>query len=291
MIEWRHTIEELIARGFWIDLIQAAIILALGLALTRVLPSMTERALRSRLTPHAEMVVRRTVFYTVLTLTIATVLHQLGFRLGVLLGAAGVVSVAIGFASQTSASNLISGLFLMGERSFGKGDVIKVGDTVGEVLSIDLLSVKLRTSDNLFVRIPNESLIKSQVTNMSRFATRRADLKLRVSYREDLGKVRSVLMAVADANPLCLKDPKPVFMVLGFGEWAIDLQLNVWARSEHVLELRNSLQQQIKEAFKANGIEIPLPHLSLQAPGDASPSLESRGESAAASEPRDRSSP
>ena len=115
-------------------------------------------------------------------------LRELGFKLSVLLGAAGVLTVAVGFASQTSASNIISGLFLLGERPFSVGDVIRVGSTTGEVLSIDLLSAKLRTFENLFVRIPNETLIKSEVTNLSRLPVRRLDLKIGIAYKEEVGE-------------------------------------------------------------------------------------------------------
>jgi small-conductance mechanosensitive channel len=142
-------------------------------------------------------------------LFIASAMREMGFSLAVIMGAAGVLTVAIGFASQTTASNLISGLFLIGERSFEIGDIIKVGNTTGEVLSIDALSVKLRTFDNLFVRIPNETLIKSEVTTLSRFPIRRLDLQLGVAYKEDIEQVRKVLMAVADSNPLCLDEPSP----------------------------------------------------------------------------------
>src|SRR5690606_3033117 len=128
----------------------------------------------------------------------------LGFSLSVLLGAAGVLSVALGFASQTSASNLISGLFLIGEQPFQLGDTIKVGNTTGEVLSIDLLSVKLRTFDNLYVRIPNESLIKSEMTNLTRFPIRRFDLLIGVAYKENISQVRQIMQNVADNNPLCM---------------------------------------------------------------------------------------
>ena len=139
-------------------------------------------------------------------------MRELGFSLAVIMGAAGVLTVALGFASQTTASNLISGLFLIGERSFEIGDLIRVGTTTGEVLSIDALSVKLRTFDNLFVRIPNESLIKSEVTTLTRFPIRRLDLLLGVAYKEDIGRVQKVLTEVADRNPLCLDEPPPLFI-------------------------------------------------------------------------------
>ncbi|MFB6279261.1 MAG: mechanosensitive ion channel family protein [Salinibacter sp.] len=217
------------------------------------------------------MILRRASLYGIAGLFTASALMELGVDLSVLLGAAGILTVAIGFASQTSASNVISGLFLLGERPFAVGDVIRVNGTTGEVLSVDLLSVKLRTFDNLFVRIPNETMIKSEVTNLRRFPIRRVDLQVGVAYKEDLHKVREVLMEVADRNPLCLEEPAPLIIFQGFGDSSINHQFSVWAKTENFLDLRNSIPIEIKEAFDEHGIEIPFPHRTLYTGSETTP--------------------
>jgi small-conductance mechanosensitive channel len=196
---------------------------------------------------------------------------ELGFALGLLLGAAGILPVAVGFASQTSASNIISGLFLLGERPFAVGDIIRVNGTVGEVLSIDLLAVKLRTLDNLFVRIPNETLIKSEVTNIRHFPIRRIDLQVGVAYREDMRKVREVLMDVADRNPLCLEEPAPRLLFQGFGESSLNFEFRLWAKTDNFFEIKNTIPVEIKEAFDEHGIEIPFPHRTLYTGSETEP--------------------
>ncbi|WP_253474184.1 mechanosensitive ion channel family protein [Natronocella acetinitrilica] len=255
----------------WLGIFQALLILVVGLVAARLLSRTVSRAIGKRVGVHQSTLIQRFVFYFLAALIIASSLHQLGFKLGVLLGAAGILSVAIGFASQTSASNLISGLFLLAERPFQIGDTIKVADNTGEVLAIDLLSVKLRTFDNLFVRIPNETMVKSQVTNFSRFPIRRYDLQLGVAYREDLARVRKVLLDIAERNPLCLQEPKPLVIFQGFGNSSVDLQLSAWVRRENFLDLRNSIPDEIKTAFETHGIEIPFPHLSLYTGSETQP--------------------
>jgi small-conductance mechanosensitive channel len=187
----------------------------------------------------------------------------LGFDLQVLIGAAGILTVAIGFASQTSASNLISGLFLMMERPFIVSDVICVETTTGEVVSIDLLSVKLRTFDNLFVRIPNETMIKTEVTTLTKFPIRRVDLELGVAYKEDLKKVKALLMEISEKNPMSLEEPAPLFILQGFGTSSIDIKFSVWTQRENFLAVKNAMLESIKESFDEHNIEIPFPHVSF----------------------------
>ena len=244
------------------NLVRAVVKIGLGLVLGRLAGNGLARLFGGE-DAQRTMILRRVTFYGVAGLFVASALMELGFDLGVLLGAAGILTVALGFASQTSASNVISGLFLLGERPFSVGDIVRVNGTTGEVLSVDLLSVKLRTFDNLFVRIPNETMIKSEVTNLRRFPIRRVDLLVGVAYKEDLRSVRDVLMEVADRNPLCLEEPQPVIIFRGYGDSSINHQFSVWAATDNYLELRNSIPLDIKEAFDERGIEIPFPHRTL----------------------------
>lgn len=246
-------------------LMRAGLLLLAGFLAATLLSRLVKRLAAKRFSTHHLQLARRLVFYGVLGLFVASAMRELGFSLAVLMGAAGVLTVAIGFASQTSASNLISGLFLIGEKPFEVGDIIRVNTTTGEVLSIDALSVKLRTFDNLFVRIPNETLIKSEVTTLTRFPIRRHDVMLGVAYKENIDAVRDVLMAVAEKNTVCLDDPPPLFIFIGFGESSLDMQFSVWAKRENFLDLRNTITAEIKSALDEAGIEIPFPHRSLYA--------------------------
>lgn len=252
-------------------ILHAAIIFVVGWSLARLIGAAVLRVVSRRATPQGAMLLRRVVFYALFLLVVIATLNQLGFQLGVLLGAAGILTVALGFASQTSASNLISGLFLIAERPFVVGDIITVEDVTGEVLTIDLLSIKLRTFDNLYVRVPNEMIIKSRITNLTHFPIRRFDMQVGVAYKEDLEKVRRVLFQVADRNPLCLDEPRPLFIFKGYGDSALEMQFSVWAQREQWLEMRNQLHLEVKAAFDAEGIEIPFPHRTLYTGSETEP--------------------
>jgi small-conductance mechanosensitive channel len=251
--------------------IKAMLILVVGLLLVRLLANALYRAVDGFMDVAAALTLKRIVIYLLSAVVVLSTLYQLGFDLGVLLGAAGILSVALGFASQTSASNLVSGLFMVLEKSFAIGDIIQVGGTMGEVLSIDLLSVKVRTFDNLFVRIPNESLIKTEIKNLSRFPIRRYDMQVGVAYKEDLKRVSDLLIDVADAYEHSLDQPRPLIIFQGFGESSMDLQFCIWTTTDNYLKVRNEMPARVKEAFDDAGIEIPFPHRTLYTGAETTP--------------------
>ena len=250
---------------------RAGSVLLVGLLVARILAASLYKLTLGRMGVHTATTLRRVLFYVLSAIVVMTSLRELGFSLGVLLGAAGVLSVALGFASQTSASNLISGLFLVAERPFEIGDIITVDSFTGEVLSIDLLSVKIRTFDNLFVRVPNEVLIKTQITNLTRFPIRRLDIQIGIAYKEDIEKARTLLIKTADDYPLSLDQPRPLVIFQGFGDSSLNLQFSVWTTRENFLELRNTIPERVRKAFVEAGIEIPFPHRSLYAGSETAP--------------------
>lgn len=253
------------------NLVAAAVVVVLGLLAMRLLTAFARRLSKRTVTPQYAMLIRKGIKYTTAVVVLFIVLHLLGVKIGALLGAAGIVGIAIGFASQTSMSNLISGLFLISEKPFEIGDVIKVGTTSGVILSIDLLSVKIKTFDNQYIRIPNERLLNSELTNITRFPIRRLDIHLGVAYKTDIGHLREVLIDIAAKNPYCLDEPEPLVVFTEFGDSALKFLFGVWFYRSDYLNLRNSIMQELKERLEREGIEIPFPHLSLYAGSATAP--------------------
>jgi len=252
-------------------IVSAFIVVLVGLVLVFTVARVVGKASKKHLTPHLALIVQKIVFYVGILLVISTGLIQMNVNLTAVLGAAGIATVAIGFAAQTSLSNLISGIFLLGERPFQVGDLIVVGGTRGTVISIDLLSVKLRTPDNLFIRLPNETIIKTEVTNISRFPIRRMDINIGVAYKEDAQRVLDLLREIADANPFSLDEPEPLVLFKDFGPSSLDFLLGLWFEKSNFLTLKNSIMRDIKARFDAEGIEIAFPHLTVYAGSKSDP--------------------
>ena len=255
----------------WGDLGRTAGLFLLGVVLSRIAGVVVDRAGAGRLSRQHHMIGRRLALGAVWALVGVSVLGAWGLDLSVLLGAAGVASVAIGFASQTSASNIISGLFLVAERPFVVGDTIQVGATTGIVESIDLLSVKLRTFDNLMVRVPNETLLKSEITNITHYPIRRVDVVVPVPFDADQDEVMALLTGVADDEPLCLDQPEPGVLFLDYAEHAVRVRLAVWTERSNFVTLKNILPGRIKAAFDAAGIRQPLPQRVITVHGGQLP--------------------
>ncbi len=243
--------------------VRVFLLVVVGSLLIRLAAAATRRSIGKRLSIQSAMLLAKAISYGGFALLAIMVLREFGFKLTALLGAAGIAGVAVGFASQTSLGNLISGLFLVWERPFQIGDVVNVGDVTGLAESIDLLSVKIRTFDNRYVRIPNETIIKGQVTNITRYPIRRMDIDVGVAYKEDPARVMEVLVDIANRNPHCLDEPPPLVLLKGFGESSIDILLGAWFEKTDFIQVRNSLVDEIKKRFDEEGIEIPFPHRTL----------------------------
>ncbi|MDX1682621.1 MAG: mechanosensitive ion channel family protein [Phycisphaeraceae bacterium] len=262
-----ETLNNLVSAPF----LRIAILIGVGLPLVWTVSRFADRAARRRVSAQSAMLVRKSIFYTGFVLIAITVTYELGFKLTAIAGVAGIAGIAIGFASQTSFSNIISGLFLISEKPFEVGDIIRIDDLTGTVLSVDLLSLKLRTFDNQFVRIPNETIMKTRLANVTRFPLRRLDLNISVAYREDVHRVRDVLADVARLNPHVLDEPEPLILMTGLGESGVDFLLAAWCVKEDFLQVRKTLLPEVKKRLDAEGIEIPFPHRSLYAGSETAP--------------------
>jgi len=254
---------------FWKKALSVLLAAVLILAFFRVLQVLVSRAVKKTMPEQKSRLVKKAIQYTGWVIVVISVLESMGVNLSALLGAAGIAGIAIGFAAQTSVSNLISGIFLISERPFQIGDVIQVGDITGIVMSIDLLSIKLQTFDNRFVRIPNESIIKSNVINTTRFPIRRLDVWVTVSYSSDLKKVTETLKDIASKNLNALNNPEPLIYIDKFDTSGINILFGVWFEQSKLVDLRNSIIMDIQTRFAEEGIEIPYPKRDVYIKGIA----------------------
>lgn len=234
-----------------------------GFFLIRIIRVIFRLILSKKMSRQTFTIFTKVLTYSGYTILGIVILGMAGIKLTAVLGAAGILGIAIGVASQKSLGNFISGLFLVTEKSFEIGDVLKVNEKIGIVYSIDFLAIKLKTFDNLLLRIPNETLISADITNVTRFPIRRLDFFFPVHYNDNLGKVRNILESISRENTLCLDEPAPYILFKEFGEAGINIHFGVWFEKANYGAVKNSVMETLQSRFEEEGITIPYRQITV----------------------------
>ena len=229
----------------------------------RLIAKAIRRVPETKLPAQRTAVIIRFLKYIFYIIVVLYVLGLFGINLKAIWGAAGIAGVAIGFAAQTSVSNLISGLFVLTEGSIHVGDTIIVGDVTGVVDEVKLLSIRVHTFDNQMVRIPNSTIINSNLTNNSYHDKRRLTLNVGVDYSTDMKLALETLKKAPELCPTVLKDPAPAVWFDGFADSSINLVVAVWFKPAEFLQTKNDLYIAIKKVLDEANISIPFNQMDV----------------------------
>ncbi len=258
----RH-LHELAAGWPWQQVMIILLTALVGFLIARLISKLVGFQVESKMDSTSGMIAQKLTFYFLLIIVAAVILRELDVSLGALLAAGGFLGLAFGFAAQTSVSNMISGVFLIFERPFSVGDVIKIDGEVGIILSIDLLSTKMRTLDNLYRRVPNEKILKNDITTITKYDIRRLDINTSISYEDDIQVAKETLLAVAEKHPLVMGDPEPVVLVTKMADSGIEMILRCWFYKTDYITLLGELTHQVKVELEEAGCTIPFPHRTV----------------------------
>lgn len=185
---------------------------------------------------------------------------------GILAGA-GVVGLALGFAFQDLASNLISGVGLSVRHPFRVGDVIESNGMTGVVEDVQLRVTVMRTFDGKKVIIPNKKIYQDVLTNFSAMHRRRVDVACGVAYDTDLATAKKLALEALESLECRIEDKPPEIFFKSFGGSSIDFDARVWIeyRSQRdFVEARDAIVMAIKKAFDQGEVEIPFPIRTLE---------------------------
>jgi len=181
------------------------------------------------------------------------------------LGAAGIV---LGFAFKETLGNICGGLIILTFKPFRVGHMIEYKNYIGEVKSIEIFYTRIKTPQNELVIIPNGMITSNELRNMTKEKVKRLDLKIGVSYKSDILKVKKVLREIIDEeikgqDKLILRSPEPTIGVLALAESAIIFCVYVYTKSENYFTLQLRMNERIKIKFDENNIEIPYPQVDV----------------------------
>ncbi|WP_417605863.1 mechanosensitive ion channel family protein [Oceanimonas baumannii] len=212
---------------------------------------------------------KNTLSVTLMALGAITVMAQFGFDVLSIVAGLGIVGIAVGFAAQSTLSNFIAGITLLIERPFRIGDWVRIHGEEGRVVRIAFRTTWLRTRDNVFTMIPNDSVATTDIINFSAEGPTRIRIPLRVGLNESPERVREVIMPVLRSHPLTINDQTlfPRVQIRELADSAMILSAQVWVSAKDVevkgrisCELLESVHRALAEA----GIDIPVPHLQLK---------------------------
>ena len=199
----------------------------------------------------------------IVLVTLLTLMPLAGISIGPLLAGVGILGLAVGFGAQSLVKDVISGLFILLDNQYSKGDVVTVAGISGLVEDVGIRRTVLRDLDGIVHYIPNgEIAVASNFTQ----EYSRVNLNVGVSYSEDLDHVMRVIDRVGEEMaadpkwaPAIITPPKSL-RVDNLGDSGIDIKVVGDTKPIKQWEVMGELRKRIKKAFDEEGIEIPYPH-------------------------------
>jgi small conductance mechanosensitive channel len=191
-----------------------------------------------------------------------TILSELGVQIGPLLASAGVVGIAVGFGAQTLVKDFLTGLFLIMEDIVAVGDSVRVGDRSGVVESMTLRTIRLRNFDGTLHILPysEAQVISNETKGFSAYV-----IELGINYDTDFNLALSVMKRVGEdlqVDPVfgsLILQPLELLGVDRLGESTVILKARFKTLPGQQATVGREYNKRIKEAFDAEGIDLPSP--------------------------------
>ncbi|MFB6095823.1 MAG: mechanosensitive ion channel family protein [Haloferacaceae archaeon] len=277
VVVWRATPQVLLVMDVLnftrTDLIKLALSVAL-LAGSYTLTRATKRVIRRLATDrgaisrHQQEVAHHLVQIGIFLVVFFAILSLWKVPIGNLLLGAGFLGVVVGLAARQTLGAVLAGFVVLFSRPFELGDWIEVADREGIVQDISIVNTELKTFDDEVVMIPNDIVTATEVVNRSRSGRYRTHVDVGVDYDTDLDVAAGVAEDVLADAELPMEKPTPHVVLTEFGDSAVGLRLRFWISNPTAgreWRAKTEVIQGVKEAFEAEGIEIPFPQRELMA--------------------------
>ena len=245
------------------SVLPAAILLAIGVLVIRMVISIVNQLLeKSKLEKAAHSLIKtviRVVLWLLLSLMVA---DKLGIDVTGVVALASVLTLAVSLSVQNALTNLISGFTLLYTKPFSSGDYVEIAGQSGSVQEIGLTYTKLSTPDNKIVSIPNSAVTSAEIVNYTVSGTRRVSTTVAVSYDAPTELVLEALLEAGDV-PTRLEEKPPFAAMSSYGDHAINYVLHVWSTADDYWTTQFAVNEKIRKVFEAKGISMTYPHLNV----------------------------
>jgi small-conductance mechanosensitive channel len=178
----------------------------------------------------------------------------------------GLLGVGIGFGIQNIANNFISGIIIFFEKPIKRGDRIQIDGLEGNIKRVSFRATAIRTNDNFTIIVPNSYILQNKIINWSHSDSRvRLHLPIGIGYREDLNKVKEIMLQVANENSHVLKEPLSDVIFENIGASALNLTLRIWTEkyTSNPIDLKSELYFAVYTRLKDNDVEMAYPQLDI----------------------------
>lgn len=260
-------LQELPERAFHLGLrvVLAALAFLIGVQLIRLIRHVLKKALgRSRVDDSAVNFIDSFVKFGMYFILVLMIASGLGVDAASIIALLGSASVAIGLAVQGSLSNFAGGVLLLILKPFAPGDYIRDGaGNEGTVENIDVFYTHLVTPDHKSIVLPNGILANGTIINFTKCPTRRLDISVGISYKDDIKRSKEVLINLLMADSAVLKDEDVIVFVDTLGESSVILNLRCWTLQSDYWTAKWRLTEETKYALDEAGISIPYPQIDV----------------------------
>ena len=246
-----------------LDLLRVLLILFAAIIIAKGITINLKRVLKDRISKDHLEIINKVVYWGIFLIAILTVLPVFGVNLSGLLVAGGIAGIVLGIASQSVVGNLIAGLFLVIERPMKIGQSVNIAGTAGVVEDIRIISTTVRTFEGLYVRIPNEKVFTTDITNYVEHVARRLEYRVGIQYSDDADKAIEIIHRLYEEHPLTLRNPAPDLFVDNLGDNAVEIVVRIWVPSTEWYGVKKELLWKIKTALEEQGIEIAFPQRTV----------------------------
>jgi small conductance mechanosensitive channel len=245
-----------------IHLCAATLILMVGWRVARRVSRSLNRLLtnQSRMDATLRPILCDTSLWGIRVVAIIGALSQLGIQTASIVAVLGAAGLAIGLALQGTMQSIAAGIMLLLLRPFKVGDSIEAGTgtVAGTVEEISLFTTRLTRSDGICEYVPNSALWSNSIRNYNRNPTRRLDLEVEISVRDDVDHALAALRALAAADPRALQTPAPQVMVTRFDDSTVVLNIRVWAKIDVFCDMRWDLARQVRQTLNDAQCGLPV---------------------------------
>lgn len=250
---------------FLAQLSRAVIVVLAAFVVTQVFSRFLIRVAERGLGLPKGRLVSASRLFSLIVWTIAGVILLATFQVDVtaLLAGLGIGALIIGFALKDILENWIAGILVLGGRTFRKGDVIRVDNLTGRVTDISLRTTTLKTYDRNEILIPNSTLLRSNIINLTGGKTETiASLTFTVDYTFPAEEVESVIDGVLRKHPNVIVDEprREIRFVVRIREWTMEIEALFWINEPDQEEfIKSRVAEKVKREFEAAGVLPPVP--------------------------------